>query len=461
MSNQEIYTIFYDLETSSKNFIGQILNYSFICVDSKFQIVAELSGDIALSRLQLPEPGALLANKVLISKHLNPSSKMLREPEALAKIRDFIDEQVKLARSSNISLIGYNSARFDLPYLRTSMIRNGINPYFKGLDYKDLLHVVRKLSVSNKKFPRLPAANDKDLLSLRLETLTQHFDLLQGQQAHSSREDVILTIEFAKLLLEKFNIDVRKYSAYEAENISGLPVIQAARPEYDLNKQDSTKTLSHLLRIDEDYRGSLWIDIEDLENEEASLEDLRPKISYYNKKNSALYIDSSPASKEKLALAQKILPKLKSINLRNYFTTSKCDIEQDIYRLDFDNLDYLSRAIWTAAEKKPNDKLSKDAKVLLTRYKLNQVDNISDKDTAFISHLKAYCSYRYGGDLLLWREPPKEEKPEAYHPSFKELCIELEKLKTESQGQDLKILEDLESYYKNSDLLRYGGLVVV
>lgn len=49
--------IFYDLETTDREFVGQILNYSFILVDEQLNVVRELNGDIRISRLQLPSRG--------------------------------------------------------------------------------------------------------------------------------------------------------------------------------------------------------------------------------------------------------------------------------------------------------------------------------------------------------------------------------------------------------------------
>ena len=60
--------IFYDFETSSIDFLGQILSYSFILVDETYQPVKELNGYIAPNRLELPTCGAILTNKLSIKQ---------------------------------------------------------------------------------------------------------------------------------------------------------------------------------------------------------------------------------------------------------------------------------------------------------------------------------------------------------------------------------------------------------
>ena len=146
-------SIFFDLETSDKNPIRQILNYSFILVDDDFSIVSELSGLIQLSRLQLPAPEAILANRIDVTQHQKLA--IDTEREAMAKIQSFIEHCIELhAGNEKLPIIGYNSARFDIPYLRTSLIRNGINPYFSGkIIIRDLLFASRKLAASDVRFP--------------------------------------------------------------------------------------------------------------------------------------------------------------------------------------------------------------------------------------------------------------------------------------------------------------------
>ncbi|RMD84314.1 MAG: hypothetical protein D6808_07180, partial [Candidatus Dadabacteria bacterium] len=179
--------VFYDLETSDKDPIGQILNYCFIETDLDFNVLSSVKGEVEISRLQLPRAKALLANKIDVLCH--QEGNVESERDAMAKIHRFM---VEVSRRGAVSLIGYNSSKFDLSYLRTSLIRNGLNPYISNLFYGDLLHLSQKLCVCRKDFPRkeLCREDNPKKLSLSLENLAKHFGILTGAQAHESYEDV-------------------------------------------------------------------------------------------------------------------------------------------------------------------------------------------------------------------------------------------------------------------------------
>ena len=91
-------TIFYDLETSDRNPVGQIINYSFILVDERYEVLDELSGLIRISRLQIPDPGAILANRTDVIEHQKLANDS--EPVALGKIRDFIHAAIQRAQGA-------------------------------------------------------------------------------------------------------------------------------------------------------------------------------------------------------------------------------------------------------------------------------------------------------------------------------------------------------------------------
>ena len=61
--------IFYDLETTDLNYCGQILNYAFVEVDEDWKEVSEFCGKVKISRTQLPNPYAILANRVNVLTH--------------------------------------------------------------------------------------------------------------------------------------------------------------------------------------------------------------------------------------------------------------------------------------------------------------------------------------------------------------------------------------------------------
>ncbi|MCB0336507.1 MAG: hypothetical protein KDD62_09375, partial [Bdellovibrionales bacterium] len=250
--------IFFDLETSQKDFIGQILNFAFVQIDDQWQEISKFCGEIQISPLELPHPGAILANRIDVIDHQKRAK--LSEAPAMREIAQYLTEAAASSKKP-IPLIGYNSTRFDIPFLRTSMIRNGVNPYIRNIENKDLLHLVRYLSVSNPHFPR-ECAGDDSRLSLRLETITHAFKLLAGAQTHNSLDDVYLTIKLAQYLAEKFHGDIRHFHAYQAPTgLKKFDAVMTLHPNYDLNAESNFRALPYVF-LDEDRGGSLWVDVE-------------------------------------------------------------------------------------------------------------------------------------------------------------------------------------------------------
>ena len=60
--------IFYDFETSQKDFLGQILSYYFVLVDEHYQPIKECAGLIKPNRMELPACGAILVNQLSIQR---------------------------------------------------------------------------------------------------------------------------------------------------------------------------------------------------------------------------------------------------------------------------------------------------------------------------------------------------------------------------------------------------------
>lgn len=441
--------IFFDLETSSQHFIGQILNYTFIAVDREYQIISSLSNEIKIKRLELPEVGAILANRINVLDHQKNTTET--EWEAAKAIREYIDSICYEFKQQQIQLIGYNSARFDLPFLRTAMIRNGVNPYFsRNLENLDLFHVVKYLSVTDKDFPRLNHPDkDQGRLSLKLETLTKAFGLLEGKQTHNSFDDVKLTIDFAQFLEKEFNIDLSNFSAYQKDpTIKAGSALKILKPNYDLN-YDALYVSELAVLLYEDYRSSLWLNISKLKGDSPN------PVSYINRKNGIIITTKKGLTREEEAEALEYYPKYKDVTLNDIFEKSTCDIELDIYRLDFDQIDYLHSKIWEEQYDLNLSKPAKDTKVLLTRYKLNQMDDRLLKDNSIYKKFKAYVNYRYGGNLQLWKQVPdnlaEEKKKNAYFSTFEKLLNDIENAKKDYVSEeDRELILALEKFYLSS-----------
>jgi len=73
--------------------------------------------------------------------------------------------------------------------------------------------------------------------------------------------------------------------------------------------------------------------------------------------------------------------------------------------------------------------------------------------------LRDYGQYRYGGKAQLTRQkPPQDAEPGGYHQTVEDMLSRIAELKTSADKQDAKLLNSLESFYRNSDLFLQGGL---
>lgn len=454
--------VFYDLETSDKNPIGQIINYCFIFVDDYLEQIDELSGLIKLSRLQLPDSGAILANRTDIIKHQQVACDY--EEEAMHKIAAFLDGCIKRSGGA-ISFLGYNSSRFDLNYLRTSLIRNGINPYFNNqLLTHDLLHSVQKAYLTSAKFRELitKRRSGEKRLSLSLETVGHALGLLDGAQAHESREDVVLTIKVAEWLRRECGIPVI-HEPYEGVQLHSTArsgsVYFFEQPEYDLDTDDFCSRTPVTL-LDANHKAGLWVDLERYASKQS------PEAIMWRAAAKHPFFVSPRASNdpELQRLARAAMTQFKEITLKNFFKPSNCDVEADIYRLDFDNLALYIHAI-KANDKKVLEQCTKpEARILWARRLLaNPRARIDDPKTA--ETLRRYAMYRYGGELQLVRNLPDKEKGDDrganFHLSLGDMVQQLTRSREAAvmsrNHEDQKLLDSLESYIKNSDIVKVAG----
>lgn len=448
--------IFYDLETSDTNPIGQILNFCFTLVDAKFDPIREFSNRIKISRLQLPRAGAIMANRIDVKSHQLESE--LTEREASKEIFDFISKAIE-ENGGAVPLVGFNSSKFDLVHLRTLLIRNGLNPYFGGkLRYGDLFLLAKKLYLSNPEFPlpKLEKLGDdgKKRRSLSLESLATTFGLLkEGQvQKHESADDVRITIELAKEFKNKFKVDVAKFEPYEGQSLQREPkgaVFEVLEPDLLLEAKGRA-TSNPMTFLDGDHKAALWIDLPRYQNGEG-----RASIRYYNFKSNA-FLSSGKILNDKAwsEVAAKALSEFRQIKLSNFFTTSTCDIEQDIYRMDINDIDKLHAVIWRGKESQIKDK---DAQSLLTRHKLCEYSYGSGADDKVNELLRKYALYRYGGEAKMWKGENNAADPKSKHPTFKEMVAEIDALISTGNSKDKELLKSLREYYFESDIYRVAG----
>ena len=449
--------IFYDLETTDRDPIGQILNFSFIATDDALEVTDEYSGEIRISRLQLPSAGAILTNRVDVIKH--QKSVDLTEPQAMRQIGEFIYRQIQASKTP-VVLIGFNSSRFDLPFLRTSFIRNGFNPYFGSkLTYRDLLLCARKLAASHADFPRLPSiraeADEKEKLSLSLENLATHLGLLSSAQTHHSRDDTLLSIRLAKKMRDDFGLNPLTYDPYEVRDTHSTArtgkVVTGAYPNYELNGANSPVINVPMTLLDADHRSAIWVDLTRFAEGKS-----RGSISWYTLATSGFIRGKADLNTEtNRELAAKALKEFSKITLKNFFGKSTCDIEQDIYRMDFDSLDALHRAIWdgdaTALKASP----SREGKILLMRFQLANYQWGQGDDQRMEKMLSDYAVYRYGGQAVLSKFAEGDEVRR--HATWKDLLADVDRRLARATGNDKLLLQSLRDFYLASDIFRLAG----
>jgi len=440
-------SIFFDLETTDKEPIGQIINYCFITVDENWQTVSSLVGDVKISRLQLPQAGAILANRTNVLEHQKRNP--LSEYEAMQQIVTYVSEVISKSEGEKAFLIGYNSTRFDIPYLRTSLIRNGFNPYFAGkLVYRDLLHIVRKLACFEEEFPRTAASETTaNTLSLTLETTTKNLNLLDGEQKHHSLADVELTIILAKYLAEHFEADVRSSDTYLPTSFRRGDLGVEYVPNYDLTLKARAIEYPVML-LDNDYRYALWVDLDKFKANPS-----RDSIIWCNKAQAAFFcLEAKTVDAESIDLAEKAKQALKDINLKNFFSPSTCDIEQDIYRMDMVGIDALAAAIKT--QDKTSVENCREAKILFLRHVLaNYTAPIFDNPTLWNIY-KKYIQYRYAGQLQLRKQ--FTGSADDFCLTYQQQLAEIDKGLTSStsSADDLELLNALKTFYLTSDVKR-------
>lgn len=448
-------SIFFDLETTDLCPTGQILNYCFIAVGEDWKPGEECSGRIRVSRLQLPTAGAIAATKTDILKHQEEAEET--EPQAMERIHRFLSGRVKTSGRSESNLIGYNSARFDLHFLRTNMIRNGFNPYFK-LRHRDLYFAAKKLALSNPDFRALVGfdRSDGEKPSLKLENLCTLHGLMTGDQAHESREDVLLTIRLAKEFAERYGLDVRSYDSYEAKPFHGLPkgtVLAACE-----SPKAGEPNLRYRTLLSYNHRMALWIDIERYREAEKKGEDLKEAVRWFNYDRTPFFTSGEPVEDESLLHdAHHALGALSKVHVDNYFEPTECDIEAHIYRISPGRIDEL-RQIFRGEE--PAKDLPPDEHALALRYRLANLEGRAVENEEAAKALREYALYRYGGSMPLAKQP--EESPEKgrwcdeYHPNYQDLLYQLSEIIEESP-ELAPLMNTLKRFYEESELVAVAG----
>lgn len=436
-------TIFFDLETTDLNPVGQILNYAFVEVDKDWNLCSMLRGSITLARTQLPNPHAICATQTDVFEHNKTAD--ATEPVAMSKIQKYLSEIIEW---EDTKLVGYNSNKFDVPYLRTSMIRNGLNPYFGGsLKYGDLLHVVRRLACDNPEFTEKLIKKENGRPSFKLESVAKSFGLLTEEQKHESLSDVMLTIKLAKYIHENYGIDVRTYSSYEVDrkNFDAVCVF----PFIDEKGEAVADEYSYYALLEQNKTQALWINLKKFEDGLG-----KDSVFWYNKNTSAMFVkkyinDDSVARRADAARAA-----LSNVSLSNFFGPKNCDVEQFIFMLPISEIGALYEAIWMKDLTNLKHMKSRYGSQLYLRHLANEL-SIEDAEP----HLKEYALYRYGGKMKTSKDNlDSQYEPgvfsEDFHPTYNELLSTIDSLAVDKNEH---IMKQLKRYYEQSAINSVAG----
>ena len=429
-------TIFFDLETSDLNPIGQILNYAFVEVDSNFNIKSTLRDKVKISPLQLPTPEAILANKIDVLEHQKEATD--NELQAMRRIYNYLQS---FTEHDAVRLIGYNSNSFDIHYLRTSLIRNGFNPYFGGnLSYGDVFHIVTKLSVSNEAFLNILPKKESGKPSTSLENVCRSLKLLDESsvQDHESMSDALLTIELAKMLLSDYAIDVRTYSSYEiTKRYTDFDAIEVYPYFDDLGNLVSDDNCILTLHA-HNRNTTLWTNLKKFEYAPN-----RSCMLWRNKNTSPLFVKRYIKDDDIRLKCDAARETLSEITIDNYWPEKYCDLEQSIYILPINEIKSLTQAIHEKDLYLLKENKNKHANVLYLRFLCNNVESEEINKIA-----SKYVDNRYLGKMRLDKGASTDDA--VYHPTYEEFLEKVEKYCVDNN----KLMLNLKQFYMNSKVAK-------
>lgn len=457
-------SIFFDLETTDKHTVGQIVNFAFVLVGDDWEILDTFQGNIKISRMQLPRIGAILANRVDVLEHQN-NCEFQTERDAMLAIRTWIERIVETSREP-VCLIGHNSQKFDVPYLRTVMIRNGINPYFpkSGFYYADTRLLGYYVAARQKDFhEKVLQGNTERPFSL--ENICHQLGLLEGKQEHESLADVKLTIAYAKYVHDNYgdDFDVRTALSYEPSKSmhkrgSVIEKIFPSRTEPGVN------TVEKQLFYDAAGDYSLWLsaaildEVDIMNGEEVTLELARKYGRWYNKSNSACLIQNYWLDPDVERFVDKV-EESSGLRIDNFFPEKTCDVEQHIYQLDFSELRAFEHTMQHSNPDALKEIGSKLGMELFLRHKLAVTNNLENEKVA--RKFQEYVDYRYGGQMKLSKMNPESKfQPgvysEDFHPTIMDLFAELDDVMNgEYSEEDKSLATSLKQFYQESDIMKF------
>ena len=403
--------IFYDFETSDKDFLGQILSYYFVLVDATFTPINELSGFIKPNRTECPKVGAIQVNKLSIETCINDG---LSEFEAANTIYQFL--QTTTNDYGAVPLVGFNSARFDFKHLEKLLLKHGLSPTFYGkISSLDVYQFAKFCALSfPKDFPFVPKKQHNTYsFSFKLEDLAQAFDCLKTPQTHDAKDDVILTIELTKTLEKTFDTSLKEFQSTQHNTSLFFEQNHFLKEPYFPFEQKSITPIvnyNEWLVIGQASKTTfILLDLNAYNNhEKTAFNDYSSFTRYFNTRANALVASKHPFDDNNTILSDPNIQKIRE-NALQYFKLFPVDwdIEYRPWAMGFDNIPLLRRFIETLS-KDPNSykqlinewkeiKKSKPEKSLELNFMIQLFNRfyLNHHPSPELDHMQKYISPRY------------------------------------------------------------------
>ena len=185
--------IFYDLETTGRSsYWDQIIQIAAVCTDENFNILDEINLIGKLNSFSVPNPEALLVNKIPIESIYKSNFSYYN---LISEISD------KFTEWSPAIFIGYNSIKFDEEVIRNAFFKNLFDPYITVKNNNarvDLLDITR---IANFFYPDKIKSliNTKGSAIMKLESIA-HTNGIKDFTAHDAMGDTYASLELAKLI---------------------------------------------------------------------------------------------------------------------------------------------------------------------------------------------------------------------------------------------------------------------
>ena len=188
--------VFYDFETSGTNrYFDQPIQIAAALVNEDFEIIETLNETCKLKDGIVPNPHALLINKIKIDTLKNGQSFFEMVNKVHRKFTDW----------SPATFIGYNSLFFDEVVLRQSLYQSLYDPYLTNTNDNrraDLYHIMCAITKLKSEIIKLGFNPKTEKDSYKLEYLAIANNIEQ-KQAHDAMSDVYATIGLAKIIRDK------------------------------------------------------------------------------------------------------------------------------------------------------------------------------------------------------------------------------------------------------------------